>query len=525
MAAVLDYQWAQELLTLPMYLRTVDDDALWMEYRLNERNNNNAQQEQQQGTGTGSDVDGGVSDNLSSNGGGIRRRLSRLRLRRLREEQKEIEDETRFEARREAKRIARKVAMKVEKRALRIGDDDAHKKGISLVAKVDHHTESRLHEQINEEKATEEARRALARAAKAAKRKERISSSSLISQLNLQHQQHQQRNLQTPEELYYDLCWIDLPDDIRQAYEILGYDEAIWEGEGEAYTEMIDWPDLTEEQREAALLIGYSEEDWCMTIAPTPSSAMADDNVAIVATTPSPTRLPTLKPVTTSPTRKPTGRPTANPTNQPTSKPVTPSPTKTSIQYWNELPSGYQEIYETIGYTQSSWNNGNKVDADYKTWDELTFGERISVSILGYDSITWNNTPSGSHFTNQPLAGTFEYWNELSPGFQETYMTLGYTQKSWDSGQKVNVDFKSWKEMDFGERLGVYSLGYTQESWDGTVGGDHFGNQPLPGMVSSVAVVGGNGDNANVSNTPGPTREVSWAQPCFLWLLSSFKFV
>lgn len=35
--AVYDYQWSQTLLTLPEWLRGVDDDELWMRYRLEER--------------------------------------------------------------------------------------------------------------------------------------------------------------------------------------------------------------------------------------------------------------------------------------------------------------------------------------------------------------------------------------------------------------------------------------------------------------------------------------------------------
>ena len=66
---------------------------------------------------------------------------------------------------------------------------------------------------------------------------------------------------QTPEEMYYELDWEMLPSEIRDAYEVLGFDEVSWE-EGGAVTDGMEWDELSPQQQEAALFIGYTSEDY-----------------------------------------------------------------------------------------------------------------------------------------------------------------------------------------------------------------------------------------------------------------------
>lgn len=110
---------------------------------------------------------------------------------------------------------------------------------------------------------------------------------------------------QTPEELYYDLDWSCLPQDIRTAYRVLGYNQNAWDNELEVATDTMDWYMLTPEQQEAALFIGYTEMVWCE----------YDD--AWVPEVGSPTFLPS-RTSTLNPTIRPSRRPTLNPTNVPT---------------------------------------------------------------------------------------------------------------------------------------------------------------------------------------------------------------
>ena len=67
----------------------------------------------------------------------------------------------------------------------------------------------------------------------------------------------------TPEELYYNLWWAELPPLIQEAYSKLLVTETSWDSGLSTEIDDYDWIDLSEEQREAALFIGYTEELWC----------------------------------------------------------------------------------------------------------------------------------------------------------------------------------------------------------------------------------------------------------------------
>jgi hypothetical protein len=57
--------------------------------------------------------------------------------------------------------------------------------------------------------------------------------------------------------------WNDLPQHIRGAYGVLGWDRTLWEHDnGWAYTNNVRWEELTDEQQDAARFLGYVEEAW-----------------------------------------------------------------------------------------------------------------------------------------------------------------------------------------------------------------------------------------------------------------------
>jgi hypothetical protein len=113
---------------------------------------------------------------------------------------------------------------------------------------------------------------------------------------------------QTPEELYYDLDWADLPPDIQAAYTVLGYNQNSWNYGTEVEADTKDWADLTSEQQDAVLFIGYTEFIWC---------GLGDKGLG--ATT-SPTYFPS-----SIPTQNPTGRPRNNASIEPTQRTKLPS--------------------------------------------------------------------------------------------------------------------------------------------------------------------------------------------------------
>ena len=73
-----------------------------------------------------------------------------------------------------------------------------------------------------------------------------------------------------PDAMYHELAWGDIPDGIRAAYVVLGYDEAYWNGEGEdPAASAMAWMELTAEEQEAATILGHNESSWCSSDNPT----------------------------------------------------------------------------------------------------------------------------------------------------------------------------------------------------------------------------------------------------------------
>jgi len=103
----------------------------------------------------------------------------------------------------------------------------------------------------------------------------------------------------TPEELYYDEWWADLPPHIQDAFTVLGLNQTLWDGGHTTDYDDMAWDELTPEEHEAAILIGYTEEIWCATDAPTasPSSSEGTPTQKPVVHTPAATAPPTLKPI------------------------------------------------------------------------------------------------------------------------------------------------------------------------------------------------------------------------------------
>jgi len=61
---------------------------------------------------------------------------------------------------------------------------------------------------------------------------------------------------------YDDTDWSALPDDIRAAAEVLGYDEFSWDGDTPAPVEDLDWEELSPEQQAAAAVLGFDQASW-----------------------------------------------------------------------------------------------------------------------------------------------------------------------------------------------------------------------------------------------------------------------
>ena len=59
-----------------------------------------------------------------------------------------------------------------------------------------------------------------------------------------------------------ELDWADLTEEQTNAATLLGYTEALWDGNGPSPKEGTKWSDLTPEERAAARTLGYDDDDW-----------------------------------------------------------------------------------------------------------------------------------------------------------------------------------------------------------------------------------------------------------------------
>jgi hypothetical protein len=65
------------------------------------------------------------------------------------------------------------------------------------------------------------------------------------------------------EEFWNGFDWADLTQAEQALWEILGWDEASWQGEAdEPASESKKWSELTDEERSAAEQLGYDETYW-----------------------------------------------------------------------------------------------------------------------------------------------------------------------------------------------------------------------------------------------------------------------
>lgn len=61
---------------------------------------------------------------------------------------------------------------------------------------------------------------------------------------------------------YDDYDWKELPEEVKAAAKVLGYNKKMWNKDEEPAVSDEYWDDLTPEQQQAAATIGYTKETW-----------------------------------------------------------------------------------------------------------------------------------------------------------------------------------------------------------------------------------------------------------------------
>jgi len=66
----------------------------------------------------------------------------------------------------------------------------------------------------------------------------------------------------TPNKSYVDEYWEDLPKHVQKAAQHVGYNEKLWDSDGNIPIDGQEWKDLNSDQRETLEIIGYHEATW-----------------------------------------------------------------------------------------------------------------------------------------------------------------------------------------------------------------------------------------------------------------------
>lgn len=133
--------------------------------------------------------------------------------------------------------------------------------------------------------------------------------------------------------------WDDLPSELRNAAETLGYDRRTWD-ESDPYSDDDRddyaalpcagkrWADLTTAEQDAATVLGFSEPFW---------NAGWGTQVS-----------------------------------------------------WDELSSDIRDAAETLGFDRRTWESGGDIPCENKEWTELDDAEQRAATVLGFTETDWN---------------------------------------------------------------------------------------------------------------------------------------
>jgi len=257
------------------------------------------------------------------------------------------------------------------------------------------------------------------------------------------------------------LAWDDLPFSTKIAATTLGHDEATWNSNGETFADLIYWGDLTQEQKEAAITLGYDEYMW----------DMLRGFVDPVTEPPAPTNVPT-------------GAPTVQVTATRQINNANPTKTDWGTYLWRDLPNEIRDHARILGYSERTWNNGERIAVDGMYWDELSWEQWTAAQALGFTKETWDKhvitePPATAAPTVQVTAtrqinnanptktdwGSY-LWRDLPGDIKDYARTLGYTESSWNNGERIAADSLYWHELTSEQMAAATALGFDMATWD-----------------------------------------------------------
>ena len=241
---------------------------------------------------------------------------------------------------------------------------------------------------------------------------------------------------------YDEYDWDDLPETVKTAATLLGYNANVWDEDEEPESESKTWDDLTTKEKKAAKRLGFDRDKWDND--DTESTHEVEE--------------------------------------------------KGYDNYdWLELPKEVRKAAMVLGYTEELWDRNQDPASCEKYWHELTREEQDAAMKLSYNEKEWNGSDSttadeadsraetsqSSRTTNSMNAKKrieaeavrdvcYDHydWKDLPKDIRKAARVLGYTKKIWNGSLEPIECDKYWEDLTQIEQNAAKKLGYDEMKWN-----------------------------------------------------------
>eukprot|EP00978_Attheya_sp_CCMP212_P006721 scaffold15590_cov56-Attheya_sp.AAC.3 len=209
---------------------------------------------------------------------------------------------------------------------------------------------------------------------------------------------------------YGNVTWADLPEDVKDAWDDIGFGAISWTVQGmNEKIEKDTWSDLDDEDRAHADIVGFTEDTWDCHI------------------------------------------------------------NHYHGYEWEDLKQDdLTEYFETIGYDEDMWDKDEDAAIDVEEWDEIDAEKQAALEAICWTQDLWDN------YGTEPESLILYYgafaWTDLEMDVQNAWEAIGFTnaKKSWtQQGRDYEaIESKSWSSLSSSTRANASTVGFTLDTWD-----------------------------------------------------------
>jgi hypothetical protein len=134
---------------------------------------------------------------------------------------------------------------------------------------------------------------------------------------------------------------------------------------------------------------------------------------------------------------------------------------------WKDLEeAGLDEYFETIGYDEDMWDEGEDAAINDNNWDEIEAEQQAALEAICWTQGLWDNY--GTEPEGFLYYGTFA-WTYVEKYVRNAWEEIGFTKarKSWaQQGRDEDIESKSWTSLSNSIRANAAIVGFTEDTWD-----------------------------------------------------------